>query len=146
MEVKGFKNFLRKYFVQCGFEKIGSKYYRNGNGFLCMIDVGRSYYSPRYYFDYYFFLGNFEKPYVIVQESWKNYTPYVGTRFDFDGRKCDFFELEWSEDELKVSLDDNMQRLIFPPFEIGKKYLADNFGTLYTTFLNDETIRRLLNE
>ena len=48
-----------------------------------MIHFFRSYYGPTYYFDYYFFLGDFEKSTDINQESVETYTPCVGSRFYF---------------------------------------------------------------
>lgn len=145
MELVDFKKRLHQFFVSNGFRKIKSKYYRNGDGFLCMIHFYRSSYGPRYYFDYYFFLGDFEEPYTINQESVASYTPYVGHRFYFteiDTYSCEY--LLYSEEQLVSCLEQNMQQRIIPPFEVGKKYLCDNFGTLYTSILENDKIEALL--
>ena len=110
-----------------------------------MIHFYGSYYGPTYYFDYYFFLGEFEKPYEINQESVETYTPYVGSRFYFtekDKYSCDY--LDYDEEKLKVLLDNNFKERIKPPFERGKQYLLDHFGTLYTSFLDNEKVMPLL--
>ena len=147
MELDVFKKFLHKYLKEKGFEKIKSKYYLKGEKFLCMIHFYRSYYGPTYYFDYYFFLGEFEKPYAINQESVETYTPYVGSRFYFtekDKYSCDY--LDYDEEKLKVLLDKNFAERIIPPFEQGKKYLKEHFGTLYTSFLLDERVVPFLED
>ena len=46
--------------------------------------------------------------------------------------------------EIKQMLDENMERLIFPPFSVGKKYLRENLGTLYRNFLPEERVLPLL--
>ena len=147
MELNEFKKCLQIYLKKSGFEKIKNKYYRNGNGFLCMIHFFRSHYGPVYYFDYYFFIGNFEKPYIINQDNAITYTPFVGSRFYFsekDTYSCEY--LNYTEKEVICLLDKNMNERIFPPFEIGKKYLLDNFGKLYDTFLDKNFINLLLRE
>ena len=148
MELNEYKKFLHKYFKSHGFEKIKSKYYLNGNGFLCMIHFYRSYYGPVYYFDYYFFLGDFEKPYNINQESVKTYTPFVGSRFFFSEKdNCSCSYLEYSELDLKNYLDKNLSERITPVFEFGKNYLLKHFGTLYSCdFLDEEKIKALLKD
>ena len=147
MELDEFKKFLHKYFKEKGFEKIKSKYYLNGEGFLCIIEIQRSYYGPTYYINYDFFLGKFEKPYSINQESVETYTPYVGSRFYFtekDKYSCDY--LDYDEEKLKVLLDKNFAERIIPPFEQGKKYLKELFGTLYTSLLFDERVMPFLED
>lgn len=147
MELDTFKKLLHNYLKEKGFEKIKSRYYLNGGKFLCMIDLQKSYYGPTYYINYSFFLGRFEKPYCINQDSVETYTPYVGSRFYFAEKlkySCDY--LEYSEDELTKVLDSNFNERIKPPFEEGKKYLLDNFGTLYMSLLESEKIIPLLSE
>ena len=147
MELDVFKNFLHKYLTEKGFEKIKSKYYLKGEKFLCMIHFYRSNYGPTYYFDYYFFLGEFEKSYAINQESVETYTPYVGSRFYFtekDKYSCDY--LEYDAEKLKALLDKNFAERIIPPFEQGKKYLKEHFGTLYTSLLFDERFMPFLED
>ena len=147
MELDAFKKFLHKYFKEKGFEKIKSKYYLKSEKFLCMIHFYRSYYGSTYYFDYYFFLGEFEKPYAINQESVETYTPYVGRRFYFtekDTYSCDY--MEYNEEKLKVILDKNFTERIKPPFEEGKKYLLKYFGTLYKSILPKEKVLPFLDE
>lgn len=146
MELELFKKFLHKYLKEKSFEKIKSKYYLKSDKFLCMIHFYRSYYGPTFYFDYYFFLGEFDKPYIINQDNAETYTPYVGSRFYFtekDTYSCNY--LDYTEEELKELLDKNFKERINPPFILGKKYLLDYFGTLYTTILNEEKIKELLN-
>lgn len=147
MELDVFKKFLHKYLKEKGFEKIKSKYYLKSEKFLCMIHFYRSNYGPTYYFDYYFFLGEFEKPYAINQESVETYTPYVGSRFYFtekDKYSCDY--LEYDAEKLKALLDKNFAERIIPPFEQGKKYLKEHFGTLYTSLLFDERFMPFLED
>lgn len=147
MEKKEFKDFLKKYFVEHGFEKIKNKFYRNGDGFLCEIDVFKSYYGEFYYFDFHFFIGNFEKPYVIDKNSMKTYTPCVYSRFIFNNEQpslCHY--LNYDEEQLLIILDENMNKVIYPPFERGKKFLLENFETLYFTILDEEKIKKLLSE
>lgn len=83
MELDVFKKFLHKYLKDHGFTKFKSKYYLKADKFTCMIHFFRSYYWPTYYFDYYFFLGDFEKPTDINQDSVETYTPCVGKRWSF---------------------------------------------------------------
>ena len=147
MELDLFKKFLQKYLKDKGFEKIKSKYYLKDEKFLCMIHYYKSYYGSTYYFDYYFFLGEFEKPYIINQDNAQTYTPCVGRRFYFtekDKYSCDY--LDYTEEQLKCLLDSNFKERIMPPFIEGKQYLLKNFGTLYTTFLPQEKILPLLKD
>ena len=147
MELDEFKKFLHKYFKEKGFEKIKSKYYLNGEGFLCIIEIQRSYYGPTYYINYDFFLGKFEKPYSINRESVETYTPCVGGRFYFAEKhkySCDY--LDYTEVELTKIFDGNFYEIIKPPFEQGKKYLKEHFGTLYTSFFLDERILPFLED
>lgn len=147
MELDVFKKYLHKYFKEKGFEKIKSKYYLKNDKFLCMIDIFRSYYGPTYYFDFYFFIGEFERPYVINQQCPATYTPCVTGRFYFtekDTYSCDY--LDYTEEKLKERLDDNFKKIIKPPFEKGKSYLLEHFGTLYKTVVNAEKIKPLLEE
>lgn len=112
-----------------------------------MIHFFRSYYWPTYYLDYYFFLGDFEKTTDINQESAETYTPCVGSRFYFiekDKYSCDY--LDYDEEKLKVLLDKNFVGSIIPPFEQGKKYIKEHFGTLYTSFLLDERVVPFLED
>lgn len=146
MELVDFKKCLHKFFINHGFKKIKNKYYRNGKGFLCVIHFYSSHYWRRNYVDYYFFLGDFEEPYVINQENIETYTPYVGHRFYFteiDTYSCEY--LKYHEAQLISCLEQNMQQRIIPPFEVGKKYLRDNFGAFYTSILDDDKIKVLLN-
>lgn len=147
MDKREFKLFLKKYFNERGFEKIKSKFYRNGNGFLCEIDIGKSYYGEIYYFDYSFYIEDFQKPYAVNRESAETYPPYVGGRFYFtetDGYSCAY--LTYEQERLTTILDENMNIRIYPPFETGKNYLLDHFGSLYSTFLNKDKIKQLLSE
>ena len=145
MELKEFKRKIHKCFVEHGFEKIKNKYYRNGSEFLCMIDMYRSNFSASYIFDFYFFIGHFEKPYNINQESAPTYTPYVGGRFLFtDIEKCFCDYSIHDELKLKELLDKNFKDVILPPFNEGKRYLLKHFGTLYRTFLDVEMIKKKL--
>lgn len=147
MELDVFKKFLHKYLKEKGFEKIKSEYYLNGEGFLCIIEIQRSYYGPTYYINYDFFLGKFEKPYSINRESVETYTPCVGGRFYFAEKhkySCDY--LDYTEVELTKIFDGNFYERIKPPFEQGKKYLKEHFGTLYTSFLLDERVVPFLED
>ena len=141
MELNVFKKFLHKYFKEKKFEKIKGKYYLNSEYFLCAIEIQKSSYGPTFYINYDFFLGKFEKPYAINQESIETYTPYVGGRFYFSEKhkySCDY--LDYEEDELLKIFDSNFYERIKLPFEEGKKYLLKHFGTLYTSFLLDERV------
>ena len=147
MELDVFKKFLNKYLKEKGFEKIKSKYYLNGKNFLCVIDIQKSNYGPTYYINYSFYLGNFEKPYVINQESVETYTPYVGGRFYFAEKhkySCDY--LEYTEEELIKIIEENFKERIIPPFIEGKQYLLKHFGKLYTSFLLDERVIPFLKD
>lgn len=134
MELDVFKKFLHKYLKGKGFEKIKNRYFLKGKNFLCMIYIYRSAYAPIYYFDYSFFLGEFEKPYIL-NETGDNetYTPYVGSRFYFTEKdKCCCNYFDYSEEELKALMDKNFKERINPPFEEGKKYLLEHFDELYS--------------
>ena len=149
MEKKEFLNFLKGYFKSHGFEKgKGNRYYKNSleHEFLCEIFFYKSLYGDVYYFDYSFFLGKFEKPYVIKRENDATYTPHVYMRFVFDDKDCAAFckYLEYSEEYFKKMLDENMERVIFPPLVEGKKYLRENFGTLYVALVAKERSTALL--
>ena len=147
MKLDMFKKFFHSYLKAKGFEKIKNEYYMNGKEFLCMIDLQRSSYGPTYYINYTFFLGEFEKPYVINTDSIETYTPYVGNRFYFaenNKYSCDY--LEYTEEELTSILDFNFNERVAPPFEKGKKYLLDNFGNLYESHLKDEIIIPILKK
>ena len=83
---------------------------------------------------------------MINQENIETYTPYVGHRFYFteiDTYSCEY--LKYHEAQLISCLEQNMQQRIIPPFEVGKKYLRDNFGAFYTASLDDDKINVLLN-
>ncbi|MBO5773030.1 MAG: DUF4304 domain-containing protein [Clostridia bacterium] len=147
MEQDVFKKFLHKYLKGHGFTKVKSKYYLKGNKFTCMIDLQRSYYGPTYYINYTFFLGEFENPNDIIQDNMETYSPNVGSRFYFtekDKYSCDY--LDYDEEKLKALLDKNLAERIIPPFEQGKKYLKEHFGTLYTSFLLDERVVPFLED
>ena len=147
MELDVFKKFFHKYLKDQGFTKVKSKYYLKGNKFTCMIDLQRSYYGPQYYINYSFFLGDYEKPTDIIQDNMETYSPNVDGRFYFtekDKYSCDY--LDYSEEELKVLLDNNFIERIIPPFKEGKKYLLKHFGTLYTSFLLDERVVPFLED
>ena len=118
MEIKELRKYLHKYLRANGFEKIKSKYYLKSDDFLCMIHFYSSYYSQSMYFDYYFFIGNFSKPYEINQDNAETYTPYVGSRFYFtevDTYSCDY--PKYSETQLFEHLEENFKKRIRPPFE-----------------------------
>ena len=145
MELDVFKKHFQKYIKEKGFKKNKNKYYLIGEKFICMIDLQRSYYGPTYYINYSFFLGKFENPSEINQESVETHTPYVGGRFYFaENHKysCDY--LDYTEEGLTAVLDDNFMKRIDPPFKEGENYLLKYYGTLYTSFLKDEIIRPLL--
>ncbi|MBE6655959.1 MAG: hypothetical protein E7609_03680 [Ruminococcaceae bacterium] len=149
MEKKEFLNFLKGYFKSHGFEKgKGNRYYKNSveNEFLCEIDVFKSNYGDFYYLEYAFYLGKFEKPYVLDHSSDKTCTPFIFNRFIFDDTDCAAFcnYLKYSEEHFKKMLDENMERAISPPFATGKKYLQENLGTLYRNFLPAERVLPLL--
>jgi len=94
MEKKEFLNFLKGYFKSHGFEKgKGNRYYKNSveNEFLCEIDVFKSNYGDFYYLEYAFYLGKFEKPYVLDHSSDKTCTPFIFNRFIFDDTDCAAF-------------------------------------------------------
>lgn len=119
----------------------------NSHGFLCEIYVQKSSFGDVFYLNYYFHLGKFEKPYSIDRGGAETHTPYVGSRFYFteeDKYSCQF--LDYTEFQLIEILDKNYRQRIQPPFEIGKRYLRDNYGTLYTTFLDFEKIKFLLED
>ena len=145
MELSAFKKHFQNYFQEKGFEKIKNKYYLKDEQFVCVIDMQRSYYGPTYYINCLFFIGKFEKPYAINQDSIETYTPFVESRFYFSEKhkySCDY--LDYTEEELTRIFDDNYSKIIKPPFEEGKKYFLEHFRTLYTTFLRDERIRPFL--
>lgn len=147
MELDVFKKFFYKYLKDQGFTKVTSKYYLKGNKFTCMIELQKSSYGPQYYINYSFFLGDYEKPTDIIQDNMETYSPNVGSRFYFtekDKYSCDY--LDYSEEELKVLLDNNFRERIIPPFKEGKKYLLKHFGTLYTSFLLDERVMPFLED
>lgn len=147
MELDVFKKFLHKYLKERGFKKEKSKYYLKGNKFTCMIDLQRSYYGPTYYINCTFFLGEFENPTDIIQDNMETYSPNVGSRFYFtekDKFSCDY--LDYDEEKLKALLDKNFVERIISPFEQGKKYLKEHFGTLYTSFLLDERVVPFLED
>ncbi len=147
MQLNEFKNCVRKTLQSYGFEKNKNRYYRKGNGFLCEIRVFKSNYGPMYYFEYTFFLGDYQKPYVIVIENFQNCPPFVAGRFYFPQEDCYSFEYpDYTESELTTFINTNMEKVILPPFSLGKKFLADNFGTIYGTPLDPEEIRKLLAE
>lgn len=147
MEMNVFKKIVHQYFKEKGFEKNKSKYYLNGEGFLCVIEIQRSYYGPTYYINYDFFLGKFERPYAIKRESIETYTPCVDGRFYFAEKhtySCDY--LDYTEEDLRKILDSNFRERILPPFQEGKKYLREHFGTLYVTFLPKERVWPFLED
>ncbi len=145
MERKEFDDIIKHYLKSKGFEKKNSRYYLNSNDFLCEIYIQKSFFGDVFYLNYAFYLGKFEKPYLIDRGGAQTHTQYVGSRFYFtkkDGYSCQF--LDYSESKLIKILDKNFNERIIPPFKIGKKYLLDNYGTLYTTFLDEEKILSLL--
>ena len=144
MDKKQFKDFFKKYLIQHNFEKIKNKYYYKHDDFLCRIELNKSNYGEFYYIEYDFYIGNFTKPYLIDQSGWQTATPFVGARFGFGVNKDRCIYGDYNEDLLKQLLDQNMERAILPPFERGKKFLLDNFGKYYTTYLDEDEIKKLL--
>ena len=147
MDKKEFEQIVKKFFITKGFEKKGVRYFLNSNDFLCEIYVQKSCYGDVFYLNYDFYLGKFEKPYVIDRGGAATRTPDVGYRFYFtenDGYSCQF--LNYNEEQLIKILYENYNLRILPPFKEGKKYLLKHFGTLYTSVLPEEKIRPLLLE
>lgn len=145
MENKTFRDITHKVLKGNGFEKIKNKFYRNGNGFLCEIYLQKSGCGPVVYVNFDFFLGEFEKPYVINRESGSSYTPFVGGRFYFGekyGYSCEY--PNWSENQLLGVFMENMNKVILPPFNLGKQYLRNHYGTLYKASLNIKKSEELL--
>ncbi len=145
MEKKDFCKFIQRYLCDKGFEKIKERFYKNGNSFLCEVFVQKSAYGERYYINFNFYLGDFKRPYEIDRGGWQTHTPYVGGRFFFNqltGYSCEY--VDYDKEQLLKVLDQNMKMVILPPFDTGKQYLLNHFGTLYQTFLNNEEIIRLL--
>ncbi len=141
MEKNEFKEYIKKYLYQHGFEKIKNKFYRKEKDFVCVIWVFKSIYGEYYHFDINFFIGSFDKPYVFIQKSGHEYTPSVYPKTFV----CEY--LKYDEEQLLVTLEEQMNNVILPPFELGKKYLLDNFGTMYRTVLVDEkSVKKLLSE
>ena len=146
MELVEFKKQIHEYFKEHGFEKIKNKYYKNSTSFLCMIDMSRSYFGPEYFFDYYFFLGEFKKPYVINRSSFDTYTPCITGRLYFTEQESCFCQYAiHNHSTLKRCLDKNFSELILPPFTYGVKYLSDNFGKIYKTHLDENKIKSILD-
>ena len=145
MENKDFRKIAHKILIENGFERIKNRYYRNGEKFLCEIQLQKSGYGPMFYVNFDFLLGEFEKPYVINRESAFTYTPFVGGRFYFGekyGYACEY--PNWSEDQLETAFLENMEKAVLPPFKQGKQYLRDQFGTLYKATLNVKKSEELL--
>ena len=147
MERKEFEDIVKNYFKSKGFEKKGVRYFLNSDDFLCEIYVQKSYYGAVFYLNYDFWLGKFEKPYVIDRGGVATRTPDVGYRFYFtenDGYSCQY--LNYNEEQLIEILNENFALRILPPFKEGKKYLLEHYGTLYGSVLPEEKIRPLLLE
>jgi hypothetical protein len=147
VEKKQFEEEIKAFLKSKGFEKMNNRYYLNSNDFLCEIYVQKSCFGDVSYINYYFYLGSFQKPYLIDRGGVMTHTPYVGSRFYFtneDKYSCAF--LNYSELQLYELLETNFNERIKPPFEKGKQYLLEHFGTLYTSFLNDEIIKPLLQQ
>lgn len=145
MDIKEFRTTTSRVLKQAGFEKIKNRYYRKGEGFLCEIYLQKSAYGAVFYVNFDFFLGEFEKPYVINRESGSTYTPFVGGRFYFGekyGYSCEY--PSWSIEQLLIVFLDNMKNVILPPFNLGKQYLREHYGTLYRATLNVKKSEELL--
>jgi hypothetical protein len=145
MDNKEFRQITQTVFKANGFEKLKNRYYRKGQGFLCELQIQNSGYGSMAYVNFDFFLGEFEKPYIINRESGSTYTPFVGGRFYFGekyGYSCEY--PKWSEDQLFHALLENMNSAILPPFDLGKQYLRDHYGTLYRATLNIQESEKLL--
>ena len=126
MEIKDFRNIAHKILKENNFEKVKSRYYRPGQGFLCEIYLQKSSYGSVFYINFDFFLGNFEKPYVINRDSAQTYTPHVEGRFYFGekyGYACEY--PHWEQEQLLTVFLENMRKVILPPFDVGKQYLRD---------------------
>lgn len=145
MENKAFRDIAHRVLKENGFEKIKNRFYRKGKGFLCEIYLQKSGYGSVAYVNFDFFLGEFEKPYVINRESGNTYTPFVGGRFYFGekhGYSCEY--THWNEDQLLCVFIENMDKAILPPFNLGKQYLRDHYGVLYRASLNIKKSEELL--
>ena len=144
MENNEFRSILHSVLKENGFEKIKSKYYRKGLGFLCEVYLQKSYYGPVFYINFDFYLGEFEKPYTINRTDVKTYTPSVDGRFNFGDGKYGCEYPTWNVGQLMTVLLENMQNVILPPFEIGLQYLREHYGTLYVSSLTPRTAEGIL--
>lgn len=151
MEKNEFLRYTGACFKRQGFEKIGSRYYFNlpEKNLLCEIQLQKSFGAERFYVNFKFFIGIFQKPYdSINRESGKTYTPCVGSRFYFT--ENDFYSCQYPDydkEKLELCLDYNMEKNILPVFEIGKKYLLDNYNDLYTSpCVPEDRIIKILSE
>lgn len=145
MEDKEFRSIVHKVLKENGFEKVKNRYYRSEKEFLCEIYLQKSIYGPVFYLNYDFMLGNFEKPYVFSNESGSAYTPRVGSRFYFgkkNGYACSF--QDWNQEQVLSAIMDNIKQSILPPFDLGKQYLQEHYGTLYEAYINIKQTEQLL--
>ena len=145
MELDAFKKCYHKYFKEHGFKKIKNRYYLKSNDLLCEIYVQRSYFAQEYYFNYDLFIGDFQEPYVINRDNPRDYTPGVDGRFYFteiDTFACEY--TNYTEAQLIELLDKNYNEIIRPPMEYGKKYILENFGTIYSSTINPEKAKQAL--
>lgn len=145
MELDAFKKCYHQYLKGLGFKKIKNRYYLKSNDLLCEIYIQRSSWSPLYYFNYHLFIGDFQEPYNINRDNPQTYTPGVDGRFFFgekDGDRCEY--TNYTESQLFEFLDKNYNTIIRTPMEHGKKYILDNFGTIYRSTINPEKAKQAL--
>ena len=150
MDKNEFKAFCKKEFTARGFRKIKSDFYLPGNGLLCELNLQKSNYSNSYYINFYFFIGEFKEE--------KEYPQYY--EYDIYGRILAMSKTqtsggrhfltgmieyeEYTEEELRTYFDKQFEERILPPILLGKQYILDNLGKLYSlTFRKEEVMQKL---
>lgn len=145
MEKKDFKDFLKKYFLKYGFEKIKGEYYKNDSGVLYNIYLDKYPYDDFYYITSCFYIGDYIKPYSVEN------LPHFYRNFSFTEDETDTFSdacryKNYTDQELGELLNRNISDLIVPVFKYGKKYLLENLHKKYGSFYSEKTLEVIVNK
>lgn len=150
MDKNEFKAFCKNEFEARGFKKQRNMFYLAGRDLLCGIYLQKSNYGDVYYVNYCFFIGGFAdvKKYPTHYESDVQERVLVMTKTStIRGQRFITSQIEYkeyTEEELRSYFDKEFEERILPPLHLGKKYILDNLGKLYSLTLHKEKVMQKL--
>lgn len=150
MDKKTFREFCKSEIEARGFKKQGNVFYLSGHDLLCRIDLQKSVFSNVYYINYYYFIGRFENiaDYPTCNESdiqgritaMSRKQTFQGKQFMTAGIEYE----EYTEEDLRPYFEAAFEKLILPPINIGKSFILENLGRIYSLTLRKEEVLKKL--